>query len=293
MRRIGSALFTWILRIIGAIEKDKDAPEVNAILDRLSKEAVFSELAGLRLKSEVQKLNKAELSEYSKLLQGCAAFFVKEATRAIVSTMAQLASEWAKGIKFDWLIIDEGTVMSEGQFINIRREAEMTAMMDQLQLGKPAMSKPEQNPFIDQLRHSPYVRLIENNWPFFMLKEVVRITTGLELLCSKLFYDSRLKPGEGTALDHESRAMTRLWQEKTRVLYPSMEKEPDGLAFPICLNVAGQSESELSGGASQNNRYINKTSQVELLCKSLCSLCGYVSERRSASDRVHLCPNSQ
>lgn len=81
------------------------------------------------------------------------------------------------------------------------------------------------------------------------------MTTGLEILCSKLFYDSRLKPGEGTALDHESRAMTRLWQEKTRVLYPSTDKEPDGLAFPICLNVAGQSQSELSGGTSKINRY--------------------------------------
>ena len=50
--------------------------------------------------------------------------------------------------------------------------------------------------------------------------------------------------------------MTRLWQEKTRSLYTSMKQEFEGLAFPICLNVAGQSESELSGGTSKINRCI-------------------------------------
>ena len=71
------------------------------------------------LESQVQKFNKAELSDYSQHPQSCASLFIQEATRATVSTMAQLAAEWAKDIKLDWLIMDEGTVMSEGQFINI------------------------------------------------------------------------------------------------------------------------------------------------------------------------------
>ena len=113
------------------------------------------------------------------------------------------------------------------------------------------MSKANENPFVDQLRYSPYVRFIENNWPYFLLSEVMRSTAGLEVLCSKLFYRGQLKPGEGTTID--TRPMTRVWQEKTRQAYPSLKEAPQGLAYPVFINVPSQSEIEI-GGSSYINR---------------------------------------
>lgn len=53
--------------------------------------------------------------------------------------------EWAMDIKFDWRIIDESTVMSEGQFVQLWRECDLVILVgDQQQLGRPSMSKATQ-----------------------------------------------------------------------------------------------------------------------------------------------------
>ena len=256
LRVIESALFTWILKITGAIPKDKDAIQVNAILDNLAAEKDFQELTAIMHKSREQQLNRAEWTQYGKLIETCASMLIQNGTQATVTTIAQLAMEWSKGIKFDWIITDEATGMSEGQFIQIWRDSDLAIWIgDQAQLGRPTMSKAEQNPFVAQLRVSPFVRFIDNGFPYFMLKEVMRMTSGLEVICSELFYNGRLKPGKSTELAHPSRAMTRLWQEKLRLRYPSLTSEPDGLAFPILLSVVGLSEPGGLGGTSSINKY--------------------------------------
>ena len=252
LRMIRSALFTWILKIVGVIPKEEDAPEVNAILEKFASHAPFQDLYRLMLKSKEEELNRAEWTEYRQAIPDCATLLLQNGAQATVSTIAQLGMEWAKDIKFDWEIIDESTPMSEGQFVQLWRECDQVTLAgNQLQLGRPSMSKATENPFVDQLRLSPYVRFLENGWPYFMLREVMRSTTGLEVVCSMQFYGGQLTPEVSTALDDKSRAVTRLWQEKTRLLYLSLKKEPEGLAYPILLNVAGQSETELASRTSR------------------------------------------
>lgn len=52
--------------------------------------------------------------------------------------------------------------------------------------NKAVISRPDQNHFVDQSRQFPYIRSIENDWPFFMLKEVMRMTAGLKQMCSDI-----------------------------------------------------------------------------------------------------------
>ena len=60
-------------------------------------------------------------------------------------------------------------------------------------LGIVSMSRSSSNPYLYQLTHPPYIRLIENNWPYAMLLEVMRMTHGLEVLYSVLFYEGELE----------------------------------------------------------------------------------------------------
>lgn len=86
------------------------------------------------------------------------------------------------------------------------------------------MTKPKDNPFVRQLQEPPYVRFVGNGHPFWILREVMRATAGLEDLCSFLFYDKQLKLWSSTALTDKSRAMSRLWLGKIAGKYASAEK---------------------------------------------------------------------
>ena len=180
---------------------------------------IWSDFTGLREESQFQKLDQAETREYGESLEKCAHVFISEDTRVVVCTTAQFAAALEKGLfrSFDkgvvlelpqppWVcafmlfflgdmpqqqanagdtsqrvIIDEGKVKSVGHKTQVSRNVESIAIIgNQKQIGKAVMSKTEQNPSIDQLRHSPSVRYIENSWPFFMLKEVMRMIAGLE-----------------------------------------------------------------------------------------------------------------
>ncbi len=164
MKMIQSALFTWLLKVLDFLPNDDHATEVNAILRTLSASTPFVELRFLMHKSKVQELNHAEWNKYGKFLKQCPVMFITEAARVTVCTIAQLGMEWAKAIKFDWTIIDEATVMSEAQFVQLWDESDLVILVgDQEQLSRPSMSKTTENPFADQLRFSPYVRFIENS----------------------------------------------------------------------------------------------------------------------------------
>ena len=252
MKNINSALFTWILKILGAITTDEESPEVKAILDDLATYAPFEDLRDLMFKSQRQKLDKAEWARYGNAIEQCTELFIGRAD-VVVATIAQLTMEWAKDIHFDWKIVDEATMISDGQFVAIWGDSDLMVIVgDQRQLGKRIMSKPTENPFNDQLRYGLFVRFVENNWPYFMLRVVMRSTAGLEVVCSELFYQGLLKPGEGTAL--VARPTTRLWQKETRALYPALKEAPTNLAYPICLNITSESEGE-AFGTSFINRF--------------------------------------
>lgn len=260
---LDSSLWTWILKTIGVIEKQEDAHAVNAILEGLALREEWKDLRGLFLKSQNQELDSAEWSKYGQLINECAASFVKDAACAIVCTIGQLAVEWGKGLKFDWIIIDEAPVITEGQFVMSWRNFEVMLLVgDQAQLGPDVLSKPDENPFHAQLLLSPFVRFISNGWPYSMLTEVMRMTAGLEIICSELFYEGQLEPGKHTSLDDASRAMSRIWQEKILSCYPCLQKEPPGLVYPIFFNIMARSRSERESTAESSRINLYNISAV-------------------------------
>ena len=116
--------------------------------------------------------------------------------------------------------------MNEAQMVQVwRDDAKVISIGDHLQLGVVSLSKPSTNPFISQLTITTYVRFIENGWPYAMLLEVMRMTIGLEVLFSDLFYKGGLKPGKSKAIDQSSRKMSKIWHSKIRKRYPKLRHE--------------------------------------------------------------------
>ena len=256
MKMIDSALWTYILKVLGMIDKDKDAKVVNGILEDLSSKTIWTDFRGLLMKSKRRILNEKEWKDFGKLIESCARMFLKDAAHATVCTVAQLTNEWAKDVKYDWVVVDEGTRISEAQMVQVWRTGSTLILIgDQTQLGPTTLSKPKENPFTRQLQVSPYERLVDNNHPFFLLLEVMRSTAGLEIICSDLFYSRHLKPYASAALQHDTRAMSRLWKEKMALLYPALKPEPAHLVYPVFLNITAQSEAEPAGGTSRVNKY--------------------------------------
>ena len=107
MKMINAALWTYILKVIGLIPKEEDAKVVTELLQRLSSKAIWKDLRALVLKMQRQELNRAEWTEYGKLVESCGNSLIKDAAHGTICTIAQLAKEWSKNIKFDWIIIDE------------------------------------------------------------------------------------------------------------------------------------------------------------------------------------------
>ena len=62
----------------------------------------------------------AEWSSYGDLIESCANMFVAHAD-VTVCTIAQLANEGSKNVKFDWIIVDEASKITEAQLVKIRR----------------------------------------------------------------------------------------------------------------------------------------------------------------------------
>ena len=266
MKIVESALWTWLLRVLSIIENVKDSPKVNVKLDQLGKRDQFKQLRELVLKSKTQELNSKEWTLYGNLIELCANAFITDGADAVVSTIAQLSMDWSKDVKFGLIIVDEATVMNEAQLVQVwRDDAHVLCIGDQLQLGVVALSKQDTNPFVHQLTYPPYVRFIDNNWPYAMLLEVMRMTVGLEALCSEIFYEGELKAGESTAIDHPSRQMSRTWHTKIRERHPTLRHEPEGLVYPVLLNVTSASDPDPAGGHSRVNKY-NVSVAVDHVC---------------------------
>lgn len=196
MKMIDSAHWTYVLKVLGVIDKDPKAIAVKDILEKLSKKKDWKELRDLLTKAQSKNLNQKEWTKYGKLIQDCATDFARNAAHATVCTIAQFASDWAQGSSYDWVIVDEATQMTEAQLTLVWRLKTILFMLgDQKQLGPISLTKPKDNPFVKQLQEPPYVCFIGNGHPFWMLREVMRATAGLEELCSFLFYSSQLKRG--------------------------------------------------------------------------------------------------
>ena len=185
-------------------------------------------------KSQVQELYAKEGTTYGDLIELCAKIFITDGADTVVCTIAQLAMEWSKEVKFGLIIVNEATVMNEAQMVQVRRDdANVVSIGDHLQLGVVSLSKSNTNPYVSQLTLPPYVHPTENGWPYAMLLEVMRMTVGPEVLCSDLFYKGGLKPGKSTAIDQSSRQMSKIWHSKIHERYPTLRHEPEGSVYPV------------------------------------------------------------
>ena len=239
-----------VLKVLGFIRDENESQAVAHTLKRMSQKECFTGLRDLMVKSQKHFLNNAERRLYKNLVEECAALIVKEAADATVCTFAQLANDWSKGVKFDWIIVDEATTMNDAQMIQAWRDSELVIEIgDHTQLGPTTLSKPNENPFVDQIGYSPFHRFIENGYPYLMLKEVMRSTKGLEAMCSDLWYQGMLEPGQNTSL--ADRPLSTAWHQAMRKRYPSLKIEPQGLVYPVFFNIATKSVSEITGGISR------------------------------------------
>ena len=84
-----------------------------------------------------------------------------------------------------------------------------------------------------------------------MLREVMRSTTGLEAMCSDLFYSNKLKPGIRTSL--KDRPLSTVWQKEIHLKYPTLRAEPSDLVYPVFLGISSESKTETIGGTSRIN----------------------------------------
>ena len=251
---INSALWTWMLKVMGMVHDENESKAITDTLQKLSKDPIWKELRSYLLKSETQLLNNAETKKYHSYVRACATMFIAKAADTTVCTFAQLANEWAKDVNFEWVIVDEATKMNEPQMIQIWRESADLVLMigDQAQLGPTTLSKGQENPFVKQLAFSPFQRFLDNGYPYMMLREVMRSTAGLETMCSDVFYSSQLKPGIRTSL--EDRPLSSVWQKQMQVKYPDLKPEPQGLVYPVFISTTSESASEMQGGTSRINK---------------------------------------
>ena len=86
----------------------------------------------------------------------------------------------------------------------------------------------------------------------FMLKEVMRMTAGLEAISNEVFYESKLVCGEGTSPDHPSRKVSKDLQAWITQQFPRLREEPEGLIYPIFFDVRGTCVQERNGSSRVN-----------------------------------------
>ena len=67
-------------------------------------------------------MNTKEWTSYGNLIELCANPFLTDGVDAVVCTMAQLAMNWSKGIRFGLIIIDGATIMTEAKLVQLWRD---------------------------------------------------------------------------------------------------------------------------------------------------------------------------
>ena len=108
------------------------------------------------------------------------------------------------------------------------------------------------NPFYRSMQNSTFARLRDLHFPAFLLHEQMRMPQGMMHLSNDIVYDKKLSDGSNTMLKdhHDAQAL----KEYLHKMYPSMDKEPADLIYPVMLNVHGESQIE-AGSLSVCNHY--------------------------------------
>ena len=237
-------------------------------------------------KTNEQHLNE---KEWLELKRGMAelANTVLRAADVIIATAVQGELDLLKDIKFDQVIMDEISVATMGELLCCWRDLEvLTLIGDSKQLPARVLTTPEQNPFSNIQSFGPFQRWSLLGVPVFLLKEVMRMTAGLETIANDLFYDAKLICGPGTELDKPQREISRRLQPVLRNMLPTLTKEPDGLVYPIFFDVRGICVME-QGGTSRMNFH-----NIAFIVDTIQNLLSEPDLKLKASDFGIACPYS-
>lgn len=246
MTNTDCSLFTWMLKLAGVIKSDFTEKG-----DRWETSKTTYET------SKVQELNDSEWDTYKGEMLALGNKVLEKAN-AVLCTPLELCLDMAKGVHWALGVIDEGTNLTEAESLMVCRASDNILIFGDLKQQRPSTFASEaENPFGLQLKMSMFERLYKGSRPFHTLKEIMRATTGLEQLTSDLFYDSQLVSGPRTELDHASRAMAVKWREYISKRYPSLKNAPQGLTYPMLVNVVGGlSQAEIDGTSRFNLAFI-------------------------------------
>ena len=245
------AIHTWVLKFSGIVDSEwstKPTPEEVAA----GKLDPWLEFRALYYKADRQNLNDLEWTKFKKLLTELSQAVLR-AGDVIIATAVQGETDLLKNINFEQVIMDEISVATHAELLCCWRETEvLTIIGDGKQLPATVLTTAAQNPFVHVQSFGPFQRFSELGMPVFLLREVMRMSAGLEDVANTIFYDSKLISGPGTSLNDPKRAMPRRLRPFIRNTFPKLTPEPEGLTYPIFFDVRGTYVKEKSGSSRVN-----------------------------------------
>ena len=85
------------------------------------------------------------------------------------------------------------------------------------------------------------------------------MTADLEDLCNTIFYGSKLVRGPGTSLDNPYRELSKKLRESIATKLPILTPEPEGLIYPVFVDIRGNCLQEPNGTSRLNGHNISFT----------------------------------
>ena len=171
----------------------------------------------------------------------------------IVTTPIQVANGGLREVSVDLITVDEATTAAEPAILaawldedadGIARFTPLLLIGDLFQLGVPSFATKLQSKFRHLRSHSLFGRLSEI-LPRAMLTKMMRMTRGLQLLCSDLFYyQAKLQPGPETSIDHPKRKISVELKKFFKAKHPALLSELEDSMYPVHLDVRARCDME-------------------------------------------------
>ena len=271
------AIYTWILKFAGIIE----SPFTIKLTEEQRKQGAedpCAEFRNLYRKTGTQMLNAGQWSRLKDELLAIAKMVLNKA-QVIIAVAVQGQTSLLKDVVFQQVIIDEISLTTHLELLCAwRGNEDLTLIGDTKQLPTTTLSTPAQNPFHHVQSFGPFQRWTELGMPVFPLREIMRMTNGLEDLCNVVFYSSKLIPGPTTALNDPMRGTSRQLRTLIQQKWPQLTADPEGKIFPVFFNVPGECVKERNS-SSLTNGY-----NVAFIIHLVNEILGEESLQLSASD---------
>lgn len=219
----------------------------------------WAEFRPLCRKADHQKLNDAEWAKFKAVFLGIADKVLRTCD-VVIATAIQAQTELLKNIVFQQGVIDEISIATHGEMLCAWRSAEsLTLIGDGKQLPSTVLTTTAQNSFAMIQGFGPFQRWSELCMPVFLLKEVMRLTAGIEDISNTIVYGSKLVRGPGTSLDSPHRELSKKLLAAITNSLPLLHPEPEGLTYPVFFDIRGNYLQEPNGTSRINGYNISFT----------------------------------